>query len=156
MLLCLSCLLGKKKKKKTSTGLNRAIGTKPVTHLLLGCLWPIEKWVASMSKKDKMADESPRGRCVSYFPCSVTDFWGERVLAFLPWIQRHPPGDEVAMNFPFIESRNECFFIVCTQFWSSYKLSVENIRPLQPKKRVVWASYLKYISIKSLKQGLAM
>ena len=36
MLLCLSCLLGKKKQQQTSIGLNRAIGTKPVKAFIIG------------------------------------------------------------------------------------------------------------------------
>ena len=42
---------------------------------------------------------------------------------------------------PRRESRNECFFsIVYTLFRRSYKLSVQNVRPLQPNTRVVYAS----------------
>ena len=44
--------------------------------LLLGCLWQsaIEKWVASISKKDKMVDGSCRGHYLSHSPCRGTEF----------------------------------------------------------------------------------
>ena len=82
-----------------------------------------------MSKKDKMADESPRRRYVSYSPLQRDRFLRGGVPALF------------TMNFPFIESRNESRFIAYTRFRRSYKLSVESIRPLQPNTRVVYATF---------------
>ena len=52
-----------------------------------------------MSKKDKMADESPRRRCVSY-PLTVGSTSEEGGVPAL-----------FTMNFPIIESRNEWGFL---------------------------------------------
>ena len=53
-----------------------------------------------MSKKDKMTDETPKKRGVSYSPYSGTEFWRGSLL--------------LGMNFPFIEIRHNCilYFIL--------------------------------------------
>ena len=80
-------------------------------------------------KKTKWQTNLQEGVASPILHCSGTDFWGEGSLPFF------------TMNFPFIESRNEWFFIVYTRFRRIYKLSVESIRPLQPNTREVYATF---------------
>ena len=103
-----------------------------VRNCWLAC-GPIKKGVESVSKKDKMADRSPRRRCLFLFPLQ----WWNRLL-------RGEVPSFLTMNFPFIESRNKCFFILYTRFWRSYKLSMEHIRLLQPNTRVVYVVYASF------------
>ena len=65
---------------------------------------------------------------MSYSPCSGTDFCEEGVPKFLPWI------------FHSLKAETCVFSIVYIRFRSSFKVSVENIRPLQPNTREVYAS----------------
>ena len=100
------------------TSNQKVIGLIPVGSIRIyycAACGPIKKWVASMSKKDKMADRSPRRHCLSYSPNSGTDFSVKGVTAFLPWFSIHWKPKRVV------------FFIVHTRYRKSYKLSVENI-----------------------------
>ena len=90
-------------------------------YFLLGCLWHNQK----CRKETKLLTNLPER---ALFPLQ----WDRLLRGGGPWV--------FAMNFPFIESRNVYFFIVYIRFRSSYKLSVGNIRPLQPNTRVVYTS----------------